>query len=377
VIRKSKTMSIHWVRYEPTFYYDDFLRTISAEPEIDLMVHYDVPELGHYPWKRPLRQGYPSRVRPSKSRFDSHLLRQALRDREAFFLMAGWWTPTMVALINELMLLRRPFAVFTDTPVVSGRRGGIVQSARKRWLSLVFKRASAVLATGRPGVEALVQMGCPPHRTVNLPWFVELPADDEVRESWRARKANEVIFFSCGRLVAQKGYDILLRAFAQANAEATVTARLVIAGTGPEEDALRDLAAGLGIADLVEFSGWLEQDQVCSWLRRAHVFVLSSVAHDAFPVSVLEAMAAGLPIAGSDVSGSVVDRVSHGKNGFIHHAGAVDQLATHLRAFLSQPALIESMGAEARRTAQEWPTSRGVEIIKTVVRRALNGSEDR
>ena len=79
--------------------------------------------------------------------------------------------------------------------------------------------------------------------------------------------------------------------------------------------------------------------------------------------AVLEGMAAGLAILGSDVSGSVKDRVSHGFNGFVHPAGNAEVLAEHIEFALTNPAKIAEMGRRARLTAEEWPVDRGVEIV--------------
>lgn len=97
---------------------------------------------------------------------------------------------------------------------------------------------------------------------------------------------------SAGRLVPKKGYATLLAAFARLRADG-VDARLVIGGDGAEAARLKALAQRLGIAATVEFPGWI--DDVASFLRDAHVFVLPS--HDEpFGIVVLEAMATVVPI---------------------------------------------------------------------------------
>ena len=104
---------------------------------------------------------------------------------------------------------------------------------------------------------------------------------------------------SAGRLVPKKGYAALLSAFARVRGDG-VDARLVIGGEGPEGARLKALAQRLGIARAVEFPGWI--DNVASFLRDAHVFVLPS--HDEpFGIVVLEAMASGVPIVTTPTAG--------------------------------------------------------------------------
>jgi glycosyltransferase involved in cell wall biosynthesis len=104
---------------------------------------------------------------------------------------------------------------------------------------------------------------------------------------------------SVGRLVAAKNYETLLRAVAAARGRVPDLA-LWIVGDGDDAASLKSLAADLGLASDVRFVG--ARGDVGHWLRAAHVFVLSSVS-EGLPISVLEAMAAGLPAILTDVGG--------------------------------------------------------------------------
>ena len=155
---------VEWLRYEPTFYYDSFMRVLAREPALHLTVHYDVKIRQDNPWQTPLREGYRSRVRPRGAAVDWDLLRRVACRRGRVFVLAGWWTPTMFATANALMARRMPYLVFTDTPYPGGWRArGAIRWFRAWWLRRLFRRAHAVLATGRVGVQAVLDMGCPEH----------------------------------------------------------------------------------------------------------------------------------------------------------------------------------------------------------------------
>ncbi|HEX4352976.1 MAG TPA: glycosyltransferase, partial [Polyangiales bacterium] len=100
-----------------------------------------------------------------------------------------------------------------------------------------------------------------------------------------------------GRLERQKGFDVLLRAFAASAAR--TTHRLVLIGEGSEDDALRTLAKQLGIEARLILAGWL--DNPWAAMRRADVFVLPS-RWEGFGNVVIEAMASGVPVLVSDCS---------------------------------------------------------------------------
>ena len=107
--------------------------------------------------------------------------------------------------------------------------------------------------------------------------------------------------FGCfGRLVAWKGIDLLLEAFAAVAAR--VPARLEILGDGPLRAGLEEAAGRLGVADRVEFTGWIDQARVPRPAGGTGRFVLPSLLECGGAV-VLEAMAVGLPVIATDWGG--------------------------------------------------------------------------
>ena len=119
-----------------------------------------------------------------------------------------------------------------------------------------------------------------------------------------------------GRFVSTKGYDYLLRAIAEV-ARRGVAVELELIGDGEEAASLRALAHELGIADKVQFRGWLKADEVRHALREATVFVHpSSGLGDAKPNVVEEAMAVGAPVIASHVTG-IPELLDHGACGIL------------------------------------------------------------
>ncbi len=116
---------------------------------------------------------------------------------------------------------------------------------------------------------------------------------------------------SIGRLSYQKGYDLLLPAFAHVR-EQHPSARLTILGEGEDRTALRAQAEALGIAAFVRFPG--ESETALAELSAADMFVSSS-RYEGFSNAMLEAMALGTPIAATDCPGASRDMVIDGKTG--------------------------------------------------------------
>jgi glycosyltransferase involved in cell wall biosynthesis len=120
--------------------------------------------------------------------------------------------------------------------------------------------------------------------------------------------------------------------------------RLWIIGDGREASALKDLAAELGIAAAVEFFG--EQSAVGDWLNHADVFMLSSVS-EGLPISILEAMAAGLPIIVTDVGGmpEVLELSGAGK---VVPVGNIESLADAIKEYAARRQELAGLGQRAR-----------------------------
>ena len=115
----------------------------------------------------------------------------------------------------------------------------------------------------------------------------------------KAPRQTDGVVKTLGRFVHKKGFDVLLHAAAHAAAQGA-TFRLEIGGDGPERSSLKALAARLGIGDRVTFCGWI--DDVAAFLADADLFVLPSRI-EPFGIVVLEAMACGVPIVATRVSG--------------------------------------------------------------------------
>ena len=154
-------------------------------------------------------------------------------------------------------------------------------------------------------------------------------------------------------------YDIAtaLRAFALVY-ETIPEARLTVAGTGPELEALQALAAELRIAHAVDFCGRMDRDQMAQLYRSASV-VISPSRIDNMPNSILEAMASGVPIVSTNVGG-VPFILKNGVNGLLVAVGDHAAMANAARRVLREPDLANRLRDAALADVQQyaWPRVR-------------------
>lgn len=146
------------------------------------------------------------------------------------------------------------------------------------------------------------------------------------REPLNVERPQAPLFVACGRLVKQKDYPTLLRAFARLRMEEEPN--LWILGRGPEESELKNLARDLGIADKIIFLGY--QDNPFKYMARADVFVLSS-AWEGFGNVIVEALALGLPVVCTDCPFGPSEILNDGEYGDLVSVGDVAGLANAMK----------------------------------------------
>ncbi|HEU0103774.1 MAG TPA: glycosyltransferase [Mycobacteriales bacterium] len=164
----------------------------------------------------------------------------------------------------------------------------------------------------------------------------------------RRRRSGPLRLVSVGRLDRVKGHDVLLRALAD-----VPHAELVLLGEGGTRVALEKQVAELGLADRVRMPGW--QEDVPRLLPRYDALVLPSRT-EGWPLTVVEAMLAGLPVVATPV-GSVAEAVADGDSGLLVPSDDPAALAAALRRLTDEPGLAERLGARGRQVAAAGMTA--------------------
>jgi len=249
----------------------------------------------------------------------------------------------------------------TQRPVERAHR---VLRPLTRW---IWRRADRVIAVSE-SLGRLARHTLPELRYAVIPNGVDL---GRFRPRLRpARPHERVRCLAVARLVERKGLSHLIRAVAL---QERGRVELEIVGSGPEEAALRALAAELGVADLVTFTGPLDRAAVAQRYREADLFALACCDESSGSVFA-EAMASGLPIVGS-AAGGIPELVRDGRNGLLVPPGDAPALAAAIRRLAESPRTRVEMGRRNRADAEErlsWEriTARHLSIYQGVQRRA-------
>ena len=357
-MKNSRDQYLQWVAVTPTPYNQFFFEQLQESLGERFVVHYQRDNSGYVNWRELNLDNEWIRFYHTSLGVDWGLCWRVLRKSNTLVALSGWNDPTKRLLLVLLWLLRRPYVVWTDTP----RIGGLKRRIRDLILRPFLRRARGVLGTGVMAVDRLQSMGVPPQKAVNFPYWVPLPA------VWQRNASAEspTSFLCIGRMVQYKGFHLVIRAMA---ALKDLEVELVLVGDGPDRENLETLTEDLSLKDRVHFLGWMESRDIYRCMReRSHCLVHPPIDLEPYGVVVIEALAHGLPVIGTDVCGAIVDRVVEGENGFILPAPATGEtLATFMRMLAEDPIRRQSMGAAARVSAEAWQVDRGVAMIKALM----------
>lgn len=158
-----------------------------------------------------------------------------------------------------------------------------------------------------------------------------------------------------GRLVPQKGFDLLIRAFERLSTEFP-DHELLIAGDGLSRSLLERLARDSSVGARIHFIGAVTHSVALQLFAGASAFVLSS-RHEPQGIVVLEAMASGTPVVAASVGG-VSEIVDAGYNGLLFSGGSAEDLTVKLRDVLDSPELAARLRGRGRLTAMKFDWAR-------------------
>lgn len=222
----------------------------------------------------------------------------------------------------------------------------------------VLARADRIVVSGQPMIEESDFLRPHAQKCLVVPYGMDLdywrmrdPAEPTAMANTNPARPRHIV--SLGRLVGYKGYDVLIRAMRDIDAQATIV------GEGPLLSELQQLAAENGVADRVRFAGRIERGEIRQLFHAADVFAFPSVTEaEAFGIVQVEAMAAGLPVVNTSLATTVPLVARHDREALTVTPGDPHALAQALNRILGDPELARRLGAAGQERAfQEFDQS--------------------
>lgn len=228
--------------------------------------------------------------------------------------------------------------------------------SRARHFQKVLEQPVHFIVTCEAQKQIHIDMGIPPEKITIVPHEMKLPANHQLMPF---PEDGHALFI--GRLSPEKGVDRLLRAWTILPKDR----KLVIAGTGPAEKDLQQLAGSLGLTN-VEFAGFLDQDaQIAVW-EKTLFSVVPSVWQEPFGMVVLEAWSKGRPVVAHEI-GALPEIITHARDGFLASAEDPEQLAAALRLAFDSSAQLPEMGKRGfERLGEYYNETRWLEDMSAV-----------
>ncbi|WP_079042301.1 glycosyltransferase [Streptomyces aureus] len=300
---------------------------------------YDTTTLydGHPPQVRPLR-GLKGKLNAAERR--RHAARAAgMRERAdrmtALFAAAR---PGAVVIVTQVWAMEWVSLADTKNLVVIGMShesyAASAGSSRLGRVKRYYKDVDRLLVLTPGDADQWIRAGMDNigHMPNALPFMPDTPAP-----------RTEKVVACIGRLSHEKGVDMLLDSWAEI-ASHHPDWKLRIYGAGDEEDALRQRTTFLGLDESVEWMG--RTNDVLGALSQASVFAQASRA-EGFPITLLEAMAAGVPCAAFDCAPGVREIIRDGEDGLLARLGNTMELGGHISALITDKELRDRMGDAA------------------------------
>jgi glycosyltransferase involved in cell wall biosynthesis len=364
------------------------LDRLAERPELDFIAVYAAPAVQRRAWEVELghravvldgrRVPGASRVLRHDYPLSSGVFR-ALRDAHPeVVVVSGWSTFASQATIAWCRRRRVPYVLLVESNERDARPGWR-RAVKGAVLPSVVGGAAEVLVVGTLARESMHARGVDPERVSVFANTVDVERLGREADALADRRdvlrgdaglaLDDVAVLSVARLSPEKGLDTLVRAVAAAGDPRLI---LLLAGSGPERERLRDLADRLGVRLLLLRD--LPWERIAERYVLADVFALLS-RHEPWGVVVNEAAACGLPLVLSDRVGAAYDLLEDGRNGVLVPADDVEAAAAAIRGLAADPERRRRAGAASRELVRAWGYEPSIENVVDVVRRVAARTE--
>ena len=211
----------------------------------------------------------------------------------------------------------------------------------------VLRRTDFFASDANVTKDKAVAYGMNPEKTIVFPWGVDLEHFSKKEE--RGKKEGFILF--CNRSWESRyGVDVLARAFVKV-AQQREDVRLILLGGGSQGAYLRKIFQSGGVEEYVTYGGQISQTELPRWYHMADLYISPSHV-DGSSVSLMEALACGLPCLVSDIPANK-EWVFEGVNGWLFRDGDSDQLAEKILAAMNQREKLPEIGRASRSEAEK------------------------
>lgn len=291
------------------------------------------------------------------------ILRRAIQQSKADIVI------TFIDLTNILTLvatlgIRLPVVISERVNPAYHSVGSFWSTIRK----LVYRRASCLVVQTKDALSCFSPAIQIKAKVIPNPIISpEVLNDEQEKQSEKSPK----ILMAMGRLCEQKGFDLLLKAFAQIESQYP-NWKLNIWGEGEKRKSLEELRDELGLKERVHFKGMIQDHY--NAMQLANIFVLSS-RYEGFPNVLGEAMACGLPVISFDCPSGPREMIIHEVNGLLVPNINSNDLALGIQRLMENEAMANRLGNEARKVTETFSLNKIMNMWEKLIMKIIDNEK--
>ena len=243
------------------------------------------------------------------------------------------------------------------------------KSSWMRWITrYTLRRSAFFVSDANVSREKAIAFGMDPEKTIIFPWGTDI--EHFTPKIFKRSNVKAFTLFCSRTWESIYGVDVLAKAFVKA-ATVNPDLHLILLGGGSQGNQLRQILMKGGVIERVHFGGHVSHADLPRWYHMADLYISPSHV-DGSSVTLMEALASGLPCLVSDIPGNQ-EWIEEGVNGWLFRDGDVNDLAEKILFVIKNHKLLKQIGKAARKTAEEkadWKKNFGklLEVYHVIAR---------
>ncbi|MFZ1529081.1 MAG: glycosyltransferase family 4 protein [Ferruginibacter sp.] len=344
----------------------DIVLKRKYDPGFEKEIQWDVPTLEGYDYRFELNVS----KNPGSHHFsgiNNPQLIQAIQDWGAdAVLVYGWSYKSHLAVLRYFHNKIPVF--FRGDSTLLQKRGPLKDTLRSFFLTWVYRHIDKALYVGEENRKYYLKYGLKEDQLVFAPHAVDNQRFGQAIEQSRHQidlwkraldiAADQLVFLYAGKLDKNKNVGMLLNVFCRLNRR---DVQLIIAGTGPEENQLKERFAS---HSSIHFLGFQNQSQMPLLYGMCNVFVLPSIS-ETWGLGINEAMACGRAVLASSGCGAATDLIINGENGYVFNNGDEADLLNKMQ-IMCDFQLLKDFGQKSQHTIKDWNFEKTASVIESL-----------
>lgn len=217
---------------------------------------------------------------------------------------------------------------------------GAVEAKYYKFKKIYIKKIDKIITPSEFYKLKLIQDGIPENNIEAIHNFIDM-------DNYNVEVEDDGYAFYFGRLIKEKGIFTLLEAF-----KSLKDKKLLIAGDGPDLEKIKEYLNKNNMQENVKLLGYIDSDKVKEYVRKSRFIIVPSIWYENCPYSVLETLAIGKPIIGSNLGG-IPELVKNNESGLIYTYNKPKELQEKMRVLFENKELADELGKNAKQIAKK------------------------